>query len=68
MIEQLRAYTAFKEKPCLVPPIHTWHFTAPVIVQLSGHRVPLASEGTCTHLHIFIHAYIHAYIYVYNFK
>lgn len=30
MIEQLRAYTAFKEKPCLVPPIHTWHFTAPV--------------------------------------
>lgn len=29
MIGQLRAYTAFKEKPCLVPPTHTWHFTAP---------------------------------------
>lgn len=30
MIEQLRTYTAFKEKPYLVAPIHTWHFTVPV--------------------------------------
>lgn len=59
MIGQLRAYTAFKV--WFLP--FTPGTSQPLQVQLWGHRVTPASEGTCTHLHTFIQN-----ICIYNFK